>query len=402
MKQFSYRAIHKSGEIHKGTLHAENENELISVLARQKLELIDAKEKKYLRLKRRTNLEKNEKNKIAFAEQMEDLLNAGLPFPKSLELVLQNMEKSEAKDKLTNIENKIRSGASITSSLATQTAWFDPIALAIIKSAEKSGAMDKAFTQLSTHFTKQKEFRSALIRAIRYPLFLLTLALLVASFMMIWVVPQIMDFLLNQGNELPLATRLLIHTTEILNALWWVFPIFIIFATSAILLARRLSQDALQLTDNWILRTPFLGIIWRKLALARMMDSLALLIHSGLNLPAAFKISIGSLNNYDLAAKAKTAHGELLQGTSFSKSLHALLPSFLVQRIQIAEASNQLPRTIEAIAKNLNKEARGSLTTFLSGLEPSLTLLVGGIMIWVVLAVLGPLYASLGPLSGGM
>ncbi|MGE0108219.1 MAG: type II secretion system F family protein [Bdellovibrionales bacterium] len=402
MTSFSYRAVHtQSGAIEKGTLYAENENDLISILARKELELIDVQKKKNRTIYYKDK-QKEEDQKLLFIFQMEDLLHAGLNLPECLALILKNMENSTTKDKLTNLESAVRAGTSVAESAGKESNWFDSVSLSILRAGEQSGKMAEAFSRLGIYFKKQKEFRETLLRTIRYPLFLLAISLCVTSFMMLWVVPQVTDFLLNQGRELPLATRLLISGTQICQVLWWALPLCLALISLASFIARRTSPKAIRTTDRWLLKTPYLGAILQKLAIARMMESLALLLQANLELTHAFKISIASLHNSHLMALATQAYKRIIEGNSFSQSLAPFLSPFLVQRLQIGEQSSQLPKTIAAIATNLEQEARRSLASFLAALEPALTILVGALMLWVVLAVLGPLYGSLGVIAGGV
>ncbi|HBM90870.1 MAG TPA: hypothetical protein DD400_03200, partial [Rhodospirillaceae bacterium] len=261
MKAFTYRAVHASGKLHKGTLVAENENELVSVLGRKNLELITAKETKKRPQNRSYKKQKDETNKLTFINQMEDLLRAGLPFFEALALILETIGSGETKDRLTTIECSVRAGSSLSQAFTEQNGWFDPISLAIIESGEQSGDLSATFERLSSHLKKQKEFHQTLRRALRYPLFLLCVATSVTSFMMLWVVPQIVGFLLNNGETLPLATRLLIISTEVFATLWWLIPSALLTIMTGLFLARLVSSAITRITDGWLLHLPFLGPI---------------------------------------------------------------------------------------------------------------------------------------------
>ncbi len=402
MKAFAYRAVHTSGKLHKGTLVAENENELVSVLGRKNLELIEARETRKRTQTTPSKKQKDEIGKQTFIGQMEDLLAAGIPFPEALALILETIGGGETKDRLTTIESYVRAGSSLSQAFAQQKGWFDPISLAIIEAGEQSGNMCTTFERLSSHLKKQKEFNQTLRRAIRYPLFLLCVAVSVTSFMMLWVVPQIVGFLLSNGETLPLATRLLITSAKIFAALWWLIPSALFVITGSFLFARLFSSSITRITDGWLLHIPFLGPIWHKLAVARLTASLTLLLKSGLSLPASLAIAKKSLNNRYLETLIDHAGESLLGGQSFSQATQMLFSPFLLQLIRIGEKSNQLPKVLNEIARTTEKEARSCLTSFLGALEPALTLLVGGLLAWIVLAVLGPLYGSLGSISGGL
>jgi type IV pilus assembly protein PilC len=402
MKSFAYRAVHSSGKLHKGTLRAENENELSAVLGRKNLELISAKALRTKSARTFRTPIKGETERLHFTSQMEDLLRAGLPFTQALSVIIESLPESATKDNLLSIESKIRAGASIKQAFESEQGWFDPVSLAILEAGEESGKLPEIFARLARHFKKQQELRMTTRRALRYPLFLLTLACCVTCFMMLWVVPQILTFLIAEGRELPLTTRILMTAAELFSALWWLLPASALSLGAAYFLARRFSDRAHRYMDALLLRVPFIGTLWHDLALARWSESLTLLLTSGVPLPKALLMAHASLGNKELSCLAQQGRLALLDGTSFSIAMQPLFSPFLFQLVRIGEQTGTLHKMLDETAKGCEKKAQESLSSFLGALEPALTVLVGALLAWIVLAVLGPLYTSLGVLSGGM
>ncbi len=401
MTSFSYRAVHKTGRVQKGLMAAANENELASVLRGLDLELIEARRQKpnaSLHLPERVD----PKQTAALCTQLRDLLNAGLPFADALDLVIEAMPPGGFQTKLATMAQTLRAGASVYETFGQHKTLFDPVFLAILDSGERGGDLSVTFARLADQFRWQLRLKAALRRALRYPLFLTFVAACVTSFMMAFVVPEIVLFLAGLGTDLPFATRLLIASADIFATLWWMLPLLALSLFVALFVGRKISSSFKESSDGFLLRLPGLGSIIKKLALARFAASFSALLSSGLSLPSSLETAAGTLGNAFLAARARVAAAQLHEGAALSETLTPLFPQTALQMIKVSEKSGRLPQTIADLAKLYETEAQESVESFLGALEPALTLFVGGLLAWIVLAVLGPVYGSLGALAGGI
>lgn len=404
MPSYAYRAIHASGRIQKGHMEAVHENELASCLRQLNLELIDAKGQPAttLRFTLRPKDKAPMRQRIVFCSQMEDLLRVGLPFIEGLDIIASSMPNSLLQTKLVTIAQTVRAGSSLTAAFALHPSLFDPVFLAILEAGEKSGDMAETFGRLARQLRWQYKLRQDFSRAVRYPLFLLFVASGITSFMMGFVVPEIVSFLTDLGQELPFLTRLLIGSASFLGAVWWCPPLFLLAGGGALVVLRSLSSDIKERSDGWLLAVPGLGPLLRKLALTRFATSFMILLKSGLSVQTALTLGAGTLGNAFLKAQAMEAADHIGSGAALSRATSALFPPLVLQMMKVGEKSGQIPKVFEDIARHYERDAQDSLESFLGAIEPALTLLVGGLMVWIVLAVLGPVYGSLGSLAGGI
>lgn len=403
MKTFSYRAVNKSGRVHKGQMSAANENELAFLLGEMDLELIEA-QNKHASTPRWSNVHKNipTKEKSALCLQLADMLSVGVPLNDALTALSDAAHNAPLRDVLLNVIKAVRAGHGLTEALRENTSFFDPVVLALVQAGETSGDLSSTFLRVAAHLEAEDKIKRDLRHALRYPLFLLVMAISVITFMMTLVVPQIVDFLASLDQNLPLSTRLLIGSAAFFSAVWWIPPILVAALWGVLVFARRVSPSTLIVTDRWFLNLPALGSIFKKLALSRLMMSLSLLIESGLTLPCAIETAIKTLGHASLEDHASAARKRMEEGAPLSSAFALLLPPHTQQMLTIGEASGHLGKALTQSSQAMEREARDAITTFLSLLEPALTLSVGAILAWIVLAVLGPVYASLGPLSQGM
>jgi len=405
MTSYAYKAVHSKGRVHKGTMSAANENELAYFLRELDLELIEAKphparnNAAFLSTRRRGI---PLPARIAFCSQMGDLLGAGLPFTQALDLIIGTMADGAFHDKLATIGNHIRAGENISRAFARDNDVFDAVSVSILAAGETSGDLAATFVRLTQHLQSELTMKRDVTRAVRYPLFLLCLAGGVTTFMMLAVVPQIINFLSNIGQDLPLSTRMLMKGAELFSTLWWIAPPVCIAFYLTLRLLRKLDPALAIKTDRLFLQMPFIGPVIHKLALARLTSSLTLLLKSGLTLPDSLSMARATLGNKAMEQSAFDAHRCLLDGLPLSKATHTLFTTFMIQKLKIGEQSGTLAKTLDEIARGCALEAHGAVETFLGFLEPLLTILVGALLAWIVLAVLGPVYGSLAPLSGGV
>lgn len=399
MMTYAYRAVHATGRVQRGRMQAANENELAFFLREIDLELIEAKlHRPALSRPARVRV----KDQCAVCSQLATMLGAGVPLDQALTHMIDSMPLGAARDRLIGVAQNIKAGDRLSQAFERVRDFFDPVALAVLRAGETSGNLAATFATLAKQMQWEESIRVQIRRALRYPLFLLVVAFLVTSFMMILVVPQIVAFLTNLGTELPLMTRILIGVADFFAAAWWGLPLLALGAWFAMKSLRANSAAARSRTDGWLLRLPILGGVLRKLALTRFTASLAVLLDSGLTLPESLGIATGTLGNAALRDLAAQTHTQLVQGKAFSLAAAGLYPLNILHMLKVAEKAGILAPTLHAIAQSTETEARDGIAAFLGLLEPVLTLLVGGLLAWVVLAVLGPVYGALEPLSRGM
>lgn len=400
MTLYSYRAVAATGRMHSGQMEADNEQALGRILTAKGLELIELRTK----TKRPALWPANKiplADKQTFCAQMQTLLSSGLTLENAIQTIEGSLPQGPLKDFLVTLREDLLSGQSLRNAFERHSDFAEPVFLALLATGEATGNLSRSFGHLAAYIGRSAALRRTFVRAVRYPLFLFSLAFGVTCFMMVFVVPEIVGFLTNNGGALPFATRLLITLAKGFEWLWWLVPTLGIAFSLAFLTLRRLDSAFASASDEQLLRLPVVGSLIRKQALARLTCSLGLLLQSGHTLPQAIETSRETLGNRALSKQLSQAHTELLQGASFSKATENLLPDFYRQMIAVAESGGNLPDVLATIARHSDVEAHDAVQSFLGALEPALTLFVGGLLAWVVLAVLGPVYGALGTLSAG-
>lgn len=395
---YKFRAVHSSGRIHCGRTVAPNEFVLEEGLNISGLELIEAKtcnsSAKFPVLSFSFK-QSDIKQRIALCSQMEDLLRSGMGVLPALEYIASATPSGKLRDALSGITRAVSQGTPIKSAFGFYPHMFNPVFIAILAAGEAGGDLVSTFARLTLQLRRQSKLQEQLGRALRYPLFLLCVAIAVTSFMLALVVPQIVEFLYTISGELPLLTRILISASKVFIAGWWAFLLALSVCVSGLMIARRISEKTVLITDKWLLVIPVIGLVVKKLAIARFAHSFAILLRSGVELTSSLRIASKVLGNRSLIAEAYEAEKKLYSGCLFSVATSRLFPPFVTQLIRVGEQSGTLIKTMEETSVYYDKEVQASVEGFIGALEPALTIIVGILLAWVVFAVLGPVYGSL-------
>ncbi len=400
MPYYAYRAIHASGRLSRGERDAANENELAHDLSQAGLELIDARLKKERALRNFLPRKGISRRELAeFCQRLSGLLKAGISLPDAL---LENQSSTDNRilaDALAQISKALANGKGVADSFALFPNLFSPIFLAIVGAGEKTGDMSAVFDLLARDTSAEAEARERLSRALRYPAFLFFVAGSATAFMMTAVVPQIVQFLNGIQGTLPVATRMLVSVSSLIATYGGdaVFGLALL-ATSAVF-ARKYHPPFALTADKALLRLPVLGGIVLKSDTARFARSFSILFRSGCDMASCLRQAAETMSNRALQSGIDSARQRIMDGASLSHALNGVLPPAAAGILRTGEKSGDLIQSLDAIAAAYDREAAHATDTFLGMLEPSLTLAIGAVMAWTVLAVLGPLYGSLSVLG---
>jgi len=402
---FSYRAVHASGRVQRGEMTAANENELARFLDESGLELIEARpcaeRRRFLPAAFKPGQRISLRERALFCRQTSDMLRVGLPFVQSLLAVAESLPPGRWRSVIEDIARRVSYGNAITAAFAMHPGLFNHVFTAILHAGETGGDLVSTFERLGRHLEWLACLGGRTRRVLRYPLFLLCVALGVTAFMMTAVVPQVMEFLESAAVEPPPITRLLIGASRLFSRWWWAAPPAVCVSFAAIAVLRRHSAAFALRCDGWLLSVPWLGSLVRKISTARFAHSLALVLQSGADFPSALRAARGSLGNLALTRAAAEAERQVLSGQPLSLATSRLFPPEVIHMIRAGEQSGRILETLDEAARYYDTETQAAVEAFISALEPVLTIMVGALLAWVALAVLGPVYGSLNALNAG-
>ncbi|MBX3695955.1 MAG: type II secretion system F family protein [Steroidobacteraceae bacterium] len=397
MSLYRYRAADVAGRVVRGESRADNERELEGRLARVGLELLAAEPVQNVMpwFMRRARLRGREL--INFFVQLESLLRAGVPMLDALADLRDSATTPAIRQVMTDLIDRIETGSTLSEALAAQSASFDGLLVGLVRTGEVTGRLADVLGEIVRSLKWQDELAVRTSKAVRYPAFVAVVIFAVVCFLMVYLVPQLSLFLSGFGRELPLQTRVLMATSGVVAA-WW--PILVAAPPLGWLLLRfaiarserlRLARDA------WLLRLPLVGEVARKIVLARFANTFALMFGSGIAVLDALAHCERSAGNLAIAHALGRARTLVAQGSPVSEAFATLeiFPTFVVRMLRIGEMTGQLDASLRNVSYFFTRDVDERLDSLQSMIEPALTLVMGAVLGWVMVAVLGPVYDTI-------
>jgi len=399
MPDYRFRAVNPQGKILQGAMAATDETHLTGQLTHLGYELLTSRA-----VKPRIGWYRaapDSKQLMLLLTQLAALTEAGVPLATCLTDTAQSLPDSLLRDTLRDILQQVQRGVDFIAACGKHPRIFPRSILAVLQAGAASGNLALGFAKARDHAQWQMEFGALLRRATRYPLFLLVLAVAVISFMMLFVVPQLVVFLQAQDYALPWHSRALIWIAEQFNWLWWSLPLLIIASGATLIGLRRQLVSFVHWSDAALLRLPLFGALIRQRELAHFLHHLSLLVGGGVPILSALTTASSILHNHALQEQARQMIAAVTSGHDLAGAWQnsPLCSGIIARRAQIGLQTGTLAEQLAIASTECDSETIARSKQLIGALEPTLTLLVGLMLAWIVLAVLGPLYGALNTLG---
>ncbi len=398
MPKYNYRALNKSGRPVRGSLTAANETDLFQQLQEGGFELIDCKavNTKGSKFKIGGGGRVQVRDKIQLFVHLEQLQKAGVPLLDGLADIRDTTESAKLRDVATEIHREVSEGASLSEAMSKHPTVFDQIFVSLISSGEETGNLINSFAQVVKQLKWQDAMQSKIKKATRYPKILMVVVTGVISLMMGYVVPEVTGFLANIGQELPPVTVALINTSSFVTNYGLYLLVGFVVGLVLFKVLRRTSEPFKYHTDYLSLRVPVLGPLSQKIALSLFCQTFAVLFNSGLEVLKCLKSASNTSTNLVIKSALENVEEQVREGNPISKSLETTgeFPVMVVRMIKIGEESGNLSGVLEQVAEFYDKDVNEAVDAMIQMIEPALTVVMGGMILWIVAGVFGPIYNS--------
>ena len=393
MATFRYKAVNNAGHFVRGRIDAVNEPDLESRLKNMGLELIvheQAKQRQHLfggtKIKRQ--------DLINFCFHMEQMTKAGIPILESLEDLRDSMENPRFREIISSLIGAIEGGKRFSEALGQYPAIFDTVFISLVEAGEQSGELDKVLGRMTDSLKWQDELIAKTKKLMLYPAFVGTVVMAVVFFMMIYLVPQMVNFIKSMDGELPFHTRALIATSNVFIDYWYLIlsmPFVLLFTLK--LLAHH-SPKARYRIDQFKLSAWLIGPILRKIILARFASYFALLYRSGVTVLSCLSICEDLTGNAVIKKALTDAARLTTDGMKLSDAIDnvGLFPPLVLRMLKVGENTGRLDVALENVSYFYNREVAESIERLQALIEPIMTVILGAILGWLMLSVLGPIY----------
>ena len=400
MGLFHYKSVDSKGRSHTGKMDAANENDLELRLNRMGLDLIKSKfiEDKRLasneRLIRRIDL-------INFCFHMEQLTRSGVSILDGLMDLRDSVEHAAFRSVIASVVDDIETGRKLSEALAEHSGVFDEMFVNLIAAGEESGQLPEVFNSLNTMIKWQDELIATTKKLLIFPIFVGTAIFAVVGFLMIYLVPQLVSFIEGIGGELPLHTRALIATSDFIVQFWWLFTILPIAGFAVIKLLTTISKNARYTIDSYKLQVWQIGPVLKKIILSRFANTFAMMYKAGIPILQCIRITEKVSGNEAIRVALQRAREKIQDGLAVSAAFETttLFPPLVVRMIRVGETTGELDQALLNVSYFYNRDIKDSIEKVQAMIQPVMTVFLGGILMWVMLSVMGPVYDSIGNLQ---
>lgn len=325
--------------------------------------------------------------------QLATLLSAGLPLATCLDSVLLQVQKKGLHRTLAQIRERINEGSSLAAAMEEQRQAFPPTYAAMVRAGESSGTLELVLERLAEFGEQQEALKRKLQSSLAYPVLILLVSLGVIFFLMSYVVPKVTQIFLDFEQALPLPTVILMQISALFQAYWWTLPL--LFLAGMVIIKRMAaSRRGRAFLDSWLLRMPLFGSLVHNIVLSRYCHTLGTLLKNEVALLQALKIVRNVVSNSLVQEATDRMIKEVSEGSSLARPMSRdfLFPPTMNQLVAAGEQSGQLDTMFLKAAQNSENFVSNRLTALTSLLEPVMILVLGGIVGFVVLAVLLPIF----------
>ena len=336
-----------------------------------------------------------------FNQELAALLKSGLPLLQALDLMLARQRDPRFRQTLTEIRDKVKSGESLSTAVESFGDMFPPLFAATIRAGESSGELETVIRRFVRYLGLILETKKKVTSALVYPIALISLAAVLIGVMMVYVLPQFTDFFSAMSVDLPLLTRLTMGMALFVKGNLWLILIGLVAATIAWLQFSR-SEAGRTAIARLILKVPFLGQIFHRLALSEFCRSLATLLAGGIPLVSALEVSVRAVSNRHLREQLKPVSQSVREGGSLAETLKntGAASEILIDMVEVGEATGALDSMLSDVSDFLDDEVDTQLQRLLSLLEPIMLVLMGVIVATLLISVYLPLFSLLGRVQG--
>ena len=392
MALYSYKAINEFGKASKGMQDAANVVDLELRLKRMGLDLVRANvdEKRLgfgVRKVKRPEL-------ITFFFNLDQLVRAGVPLLECLADLRDSMDEQGFREIIASMVESIESGKKLSQAMAEHPQAFDKIFVSLTQAGEQSGRLPDVFSHLTESLKWQDEMVAQTKTMMIYPIFVGTVVVAITFFLMIYLVPQLVSFIKGTGQEIPLQTRMLIATSNVFVNYWYVILAVPPLLFGLFTLAMRYDPSLRYHLDNLKLNLWPTGPILRKIILARFANTFAMMYGSGISILDCIANSINLVNNQVIAKSLQQITLEIEAGKNLTQSFHnaAIFPSLVIRMLKVGEATGQLDVALRNVSYFYDREVKDSIKKAQALIEPTMTIVLGLLLGWVMLSVLSPIY----------
>jgi type IV pilus assembly protein PilC len=393
MPNFAWKGRNRAGLVQEGVLAADSKDLALSNLRRQNIVVTGIRERgKEISLSK-MGRRVPPKTLAVFTRQFSVMIDAGLPLVQCLEILANQQEHKNFQKILLQVRQDVEAGSTLADAMRRHPKAFDNLYVNMIAAGEAGGILDTILQRLSVYIEKAVKLRSQVRAALIYPIAVICIAAIVVAVILLKVIPTFAALFTSLGAELPLPTRVVIYCSNFLARYWWAFVLLI---GAGVFAFRRYyaTYKGRRVVDGALLKAPILGMILRKIAVARFCRTLATLTSSGVPILESLDITARTSGNAIVEDAILEVRKSVEGGKTIVEPLResGVFPNMVVQMIGVGEQTGALDAMLNKIADFYEDEVDVAVAGLVKLLEPVMIFILGVVIGGIVIAMYLPMF----------
>ncbi|MBE2260027.1 MAG: type II secretion system F family protein [Candidatus Accumulibacter sp.] len=392
MPLYTYKAVNPEGRIALGRIDALNLVDLEMRLRRMELDLVSGEPVSNRSLFASGGVPRREM--IHFCFHLQQLVRAGVPVIEGLTDLRDSLEHPRFREVVASLIESIEGGQTLSQAMSNHRRIFDGVFVSLIRAGETSGRLPEVLQSLNDSLKWEDELASQTKKMIAYPAFVGSIVLAATFFLMVYMVPQLKMFVKNMGQVLPTQTVILFFVSDLMVAYWYLFLLLPLLAAVGLKLLLESNPLARLRFDGIKLRLPVLGNIQRKIVLSRFANTFALLYASGIPILESIRTTQDVVGNLVIRRGLERVEQLIGEGQNVTAAFHStgFFPPLVIRMLRVGENTGALDDALINVSYFYNRDVKESVEKMQQLIEPMLTIVMGALLGWIMLSVLGPVY----------
>ncbi len=394
MPSFEWKGRDRGGHPQGGVLVADSKDAVLGVLRRQQIVPITVKEKgKEIALpKLRRGID--EKTLAVFTRQFSVMIDAGLPLVQCLQILGEQQEHKTFQRVLLQVREDVESGSSLANAMKKHPQAFNELYVNMVAAGEAGGILDTILQRLATYIEKAARLKAQVKSAMIYPIAVMSIAALVVYIILWKVIPVFAALFISLGADLPLPTRIVVALSKFVGRFWWLIAGVIVASVFAVRRYYATEHGRLAI-DSLLLKSPILGVVLRKIAVARFCRTLGTLLSAGVPVLEALEITARTSGNAVIERAILEVRKQVEEGKSLAEPLKVTnqFPPMVVQMISVGEATGAMDTMLSKIVEFYEEEVDVAVAGMMKLIEPILIFFLGVVIGGTVIAMYLPMFS---------
>jgi type IV pilus assembly protein PilC len=389
---FTYKAVDATGRSMMGQIDAINVVDLELRLKRMGLDLVVGGPAKRARGFMGGTIKRIDLVNMCF--HLEQMVRAGVLLTDALGDLRDSVDNPRLREVISGVIESIQGGSNLSQAFQQYPNVFDPVFCALIKAGEDTGQLPLVLKRLEEKLRWEDELVSQTKRVVTYPAIVATLVIGVIFFLMLYLVPQMVGFIKNMGQAMPFHTRALIAVSDFFIQYWWLVISLPIIAGGVIGYLARTNAGVRYRLDSLTLSIPIVGPILRKIILSRFASVFALMYASGIPIIEAIRSTEQTAGNKVVEEGLRLVGQQIAEGKTVTAAFQdvGLFPPLVVRMVRVGENTANLDTALLRVSEYYDRQVKEAIARLQVLIEPALTVILGLVLGWVMLSVLGPIY----------